>query len=132
MVSTNNKLKRVAYSAGMGIFSGVCSGVLTAAMLAAMGLVAHGTGYVINRNISDYSLKHRFETAYNFNAPESHKYYYVNGGTAEKYAMTPYGMYGIIGAFAGISALLGTMTGNMIAKDKEQEEFIRKQQQKTR
>ena len=132
MVSTNNKLKRVAYSAGVGMFSGVCSGVLTAAMLAAMGLVAHGAGYIINWNASDYSLKNRFETAYNFNAPESHKYYYVNGGTAEKYAMTPYGMYGIIGAFAGISALLGTMTGNMIAKDKEQEEFIRKQQQKTR
>ena len=116
MVSTNNKLKRVAYSAGMCIFSGVCSGVLTAAMLAAMGLVAHGTGYVINRNISDYSLKHRFETAYNFNAPESHKYYYVNGGTAEKYAMTPYGMYGIIGAFAGAQR---SVIGSQKIKNKE-------------
>ena len=114
MVSTNNKLKRVAYSAGVGMFSGVCSGVLTAAMLAAMGLVAHGAGYLINWGASDYSLKNRFETA------------------AEKYAMTPYGMYGIIGAFAGISALFGAKVGNWVAKDKEQEEIIRKQQQKTR
>lgn len=131
MASTKNKLKCVAYSTGLGAFSAVCSATLTAAMLAAMGLVAHGAGYVINWNAREYSLKNRFETAYSFKTPESHKHYYLNNGQSTEYIMTPYGMYGIIGTFAALSAAFGAMTGRLIAKDKEEEE-LKKQRQKIR
>lgn len=126
-----NKLRCVGYSTGLGALGVVSAGCVAAAILSVMGLAAHGAGYLLNNNLDNYSLKNRFETAYSFKTPETHKYYYVNGGDVEKYAMTPYGTYGTMGAFMALSGAFGALIGRLAAKDKEQE-IIKSQQQKTR
>lgn len=92
-----------------GALSGV---VATAIVVPIMGLAAHGVKYMSDERLDGYSLKNRFETAYCFNTPKEHKYYYstpvifgyeADGDTVrESYLASPYATYGIIG-FGGLA-----------------------------
>lgn len=90
----------------------------------AMGLAAHlfsGTNFTDYQGLdtqtgSDYSLSHRFETAFSFNTPEEHKYYHATSGywdatngfdaetSKERYLASPWATYPILAALA----LMGT------------------------
>ena len=98
---------------------GALGGVLvTSVAIPVMGLAAHGVKYMSDEQLSGYSLKNRFETAYCFDTPQEHKYYYstpiVNGysqgeyKTKEKYLASPYATYGTM-ALSGLAGavLLG-------------------------
>ncbi len=87
---------------------GALSGVIaTVVVVPIMGLVAHGVKYMSDERLDGYSLRNRFETAYCFNTPNEHKYYYstpvifgyeAEGDTVrESYLASPYATYGIIG-----------------------------------
>ena len=91
-------------------------------LLSLGGLVVHGFGYLDDATLGDdYSLRHRFESAYCINVPESHKYYttYYYDGTndekvskQERYMVSPWFTYPVIVGYGALSAaILGAGVG---------------------
>lgn len=89
--------------------------ILGAAIVPALGVAAHlmrAAGD--NANVGDdYSLKHRFETAYCFNTPDKHKEYTIypldahwNQGepTTDKYMANPWVMWSLTLACGALGA----------------------------
>ena len=111
---------------------GALAGVLTTAtIIPIMGLAAHGLKYLGDEKLENYSLKNRFETAYHFDTPSEHKYYYstpvISGYEAEGareyeyYLASPYATYGAM-ALGGIaSAIAMGGAGLAMAKRRENE-----------
>ncbi|MBD5391433.1 hypothetical protein HDR66_01350 [bacterium] len=97
----------------LGFIGGLVGTIGAAGLVSMGGLVAHGVGFVDDRDLDDYSLRHRFESAYCVDVPESHKYYtasyydQVKGETVtkqERYLASPWFTYPAIAAYG---ALLG-------------------------
>lgn len=107
--------------------------VFGAAAVPALGLVAHAIHYAGEDWLyDDYSLSHRFETAYSFNTPESHKQYtyqpVINGysnGEPEKttYLAHPLVMWPLT-LGAGIAGAVGALS-----EEKRKQEYYRHQAQ---
>ncbi len=57
------------------IIRGICGGVMGTAIVPLCMLIGHGAGYLSDDTRVDYSLKHRFSTAYNPNANWDEQYY---------------------------------------------------------
>ena len=102
----------------MSKISNAAKGFVKGALLVpAMGLAAHALWYAGDVDLgNDYSLQHRFECAYSFNTPDSHKTFtaapIINGyrqeSQEEKYWAHPYVMWPatlIMGAFGAAVAL---------------------------
>lgn len=124
------KFKRASSAVKYGTVGALGGTLVTTAVIALMGLGAHGIRYVGDERLGeDYSLSNRFETAFCFDTPKEHKYYYsapiVNGYEQdcrlERYFASPYLTYGTIGlgATAGAIALGGA--GVVLAKRRENE-----------
>lgn len=96
-----------------GINGAINGALATTVAISVLGALAHIGPMLGDTNLSsDYSLKHRFETAYSFNTPEKHKYYHatpvINGyyGETEKerYLASPFATYGAIAMGAAVGA----------------------------
>lgn len=131
MDTVKNNLRRIMCATGLGTFCAIGSGAAVAVILSVAGLATHIVGYLGHDDLENYSLNHRFSAAYNINAPESHKYYYVNG-TANSYGMTAEIMYAILGSSALLSGALGGRIGVWLAKDYESELRRRKERKLNR
>lgn len=107
MMSKKNLFGRATDALKEGAKGALSGIVATAIVVPIMGLAAHGVRYMSDERLDGYSLKNRFETAYCFNTPKKHKYYYSTpvmfGYVAESetvresYLASPYATYGIIG-----------------------------------
>lgn len=89
--------------------------IIGAAMIPLMGVGAHALGAALQDGVmNDYSLHHRFETAYSFKTPEDHKHYTfiashdnpLADSDTHRYPASPYATYpamlvfGLLGARA--------------------------------
>lgn len=129
-MTMKKKFVRGLHAIKYGTIGAISSAMLMGGIIIpAGGLVAHGAKSISDENLTNYSLSNRFETAYSFNTPESHKYYYstpvVNGYNQEtrkeRYLASPYTTYGAtIGAGLAGAILLGG-AGIAMAKRKEQQ-----------
>lgn len=129
-MSKRNMFKRAASTVKYGTLGALGGALTTTVVISLLGLGVHGIKYLGDERLdSDYSLKNRFETAFCFDTPKEHKYYYsskiVNGYEQdcelERYAASPYLTYGAItaGGIAGAIALGGA--GLVLAKRRENE-----------
>lgn len=126
-IKTN--FKRASSAVKYGTLGALGGTLATAIIIPIMGLAAHGIKYFGDEDLDGYSLKNRFETAYCFDTPKAHKYYYsvpTNGGAGadfklQKYMASPYLTYGTmaLGGIAGAIALGGA--GVVLAKSRENE-----------
>lgn len=124
------KFKRAASAVKYGTV-GALGGMLgTTAAIALMGLSVHGIKYLGDERLDGtYSLSNRFETAFCFDTPKEHKYYYstpiVNGYEQdcmlERYFASPYLTYGTIGLAATAGAIAFGGAGIVLAKRRENE-----------
>lgn len=122
-----------------GAFSGLVSALSVAMIIPVLGFAGHMVRYAGDCHLDNYSLKNRFETAYSFKTPESHKYYYetpiINGYEAptskEPYWASPYATYGLI-ALAGLGGALigGKFSAEVIKNGKEERKIMAAQQQR--
>ena len=119
--------------------SGGVSALGMAIAIPVLGLAGHMVKYIGDSSLDNYSLKNRFETAYSFKTPESHKYYYetpiINGYEAptskEPYWASPYATYGLI-ALAGLGgALVGGKIRAEVIKNENEKRKIMAMRQKT-
>ncbi len=123
--------KRASSAVKYGTLGALGGTLATAIIIPIMGLAAHGVKYLGDEKLENYSLKNRFETAYSFNTPKEHKYYYstpvINGyekdheTTREYYLASPYATYSVmaLGGLTGAIALGGA--GIILAKRRENE-----------
>ena len=126
-----NLFRRAKHAIKYGTVGAVGGTLLATVAIPAMGLVAHGMGYLGDDSLDNYSIKNRFETAYCFDTPESHRYYYqtpiINGyehgdkQTKEPYLASPYATYGATAAAGIAGAVLMGGAGIVLAKRKENE-----------
>ena len=124
----NNKFNRALHAIKYGTLGAVAGTILVGGIIIpAGGLAAHGVKYLGDQRLQNYSLKNRFETAYSFNTPESHKYYdstpvingYEQDTVKEAYLASPYATYGATGAAGIAGAILLGGAGLALAKRKE-------------
>ncbi len=123
--------KRASSAVKYGTLGALGGTLATAIIIPIMGLAAHGVKYLGDEKLENYSLKNRFETAYHFDTPSEHKYYYstpvISGYEAEGareyeyYLASPYATYGAmaLGGIAGAIAMGGA--GIVLAKRRENE-----------
>ena len=130
-MTKKNIFKRATYAIKYGALGAIGGTLVMATAVPVLGLAAHGLGYASEDVRNNYSLKNRFETAYCFDTPENHKYYYstpiFNGYTAsdqqskEYYMASPYATYGATAAGTIAGAILLGGAGIALAKRKEKE-----------
>ena len=129
-MKTRNKFRRAAYGLKYGTLGAVSGALAASIVIPILGLAVHGVRYLGDENLgNDYSLKHRFETAYCFDTPNEHKYYHTtpiyNGYSGEtvleSYAASPYATYGATAFLAASAAFAGAGAGIAMAKEKEKQ-----------
>ena len=129
-MKAKNIFRRATYGLKYGTLGAVSGTLAASIVIPVLGLAVHGIRYLGDENLgNDYSLKHRFETAYCFDTPDEHKYYHTtpiyngySGDTVrESYAASPYATYGTTAFFAASAALMGAGAGIAMAKEKEKQ-----------
>ena len=130
-MKAKNVFRRAAYAIKYGTMGAIGGTLVTTAAISVLGVAAHSVGYISEERCDNYSLKNRFETAYCFNTPEKHKYYYstpiINGyeyselESKEYYLASPYATYGTTAAGTITGAVLLGGAGIVLAKRKENE-----------
>ncbi len=116
-MTVKEQFKRGLAAIKGGAYGAVVCTMMMGAAIPVGGVLAHGARSLLSDDYlhNNYSLKHRFETAYSFDTPEAHKYYTctptINGYSQEteqqRYLASPYATYGTM-AFAGLAgAVLG-------------------------
>ena len=129
-MTVKEKFTRGLHAVKYGTIGAISGALLMGGVIIPVGgLVAHGAKYAGEETLAGYSLRNRFETAYSFNTPESHKYYYstpiVNGYAQEtckeEYFASPYATYGATAGAGLAGAILLGGAGIVMAKRKEKQ-----------
>lgn len=128
-MTIKKNFNRAVQTIKWGSIGAIASTVIMAAVIPAGGLLAHGARKFLSDDYvhPDYSLKNRFETAYSFKTPDSHKYYHstpvINGYSQEtiqeKYLASPYATYGALCIYGLAGAIFFGAAGLAAAKRKE-------------
>jgi len=116
----------------IAVIRGVKTAAFSAVAIPILGLGVHVFRYMGNADLSNYSLKNRFETAYSFKTPNSHKHYMLNPKLymyddyePRPYLASPYATYGAILLFGLAGAASGAKSEKRKIKEKRIENIRR-------